>query len=291
MSTAEKFMFDMTFDEEPSPVSVPEVEERIPEVEEEPEEIVPTFSEEEIEIARQQGFEAGKQEGLAATTESLTKQINETLTQIDQKLGAAFQNQDSVNEELPRAALSVALGVCKKMLPAMAEKYSFEEVERVLGDIFAKIVEEPSVKISVHSSVAEEIGKRIDDLSSSKGFMGRTTIQIDDSMQKTDCRVEWANGGSERNSSALWREITAVIERNIGDHPTIWDEPENLEEIASEETADLTSPEALVETREAVQEENSPEFENADTRNENQPLSDVLEESPSEELQQTNTDD
>ena len=285
-------MFDIAFDEDPSKALAPEIPEGIPEIEEEPEEIIPTFSEEEVEEARQQGFEAGKQEGLAATTEVLTKQINDSLTQINQKLTAAFQKQDSVNEELPRAALSVALGICQKMLPSMAERHSFDEVERVLNDVFEKIVEEPSVKITVHTSLVDEVKERIDDLSASKGFEGRTLLQADEATAAGDCKIEWANGGSEKNSTALWQEINGIIQRNLGNTPTIWDEPEGMEYLPA---ADLTAPEALVEPVEEVPTaENTAATDVAEAveeTDEHQATASESEESLQGEVQQPNSDD
>ena len=35
----------------------------------------------------------------------------------------------------------------------------------------------------------------------------------DDQFSETDCRVEWADGGAERNLGELWRRIDAAIER------------------------------------------------------------------------------
>ena len=75
MSAAEKFMFDLTFDNEVEEPLEHEESDGITTVDEEPEVIIPTFSEEDVETAKKQGFEAGKEEGLAATTEVLTKHI------------------------------------------------------------------------------------------------------------------------------------------------------------------------------------------------------------------------
>lgn len=258
MSVAEKFMFDVPFDDL---TESPEAQEAPQENETEamePEEIVPTFSEEEVELARQQGYETGKEEGLAATTETLTKQINETLIRVDERLTAAFATQDAANEELSRAALSVAMGICRKMLPGLAERHSFGEVERVIEDVFSKAVEEPNVTITVHSDIAGQIEERVNELASGKGYQGRVVLQADETMEPSDCKIEWANGGSERNSHALWRDITGIIDRNLGGHPTIWDEPEELEEPAVTDSSDLLAPEALVSPAEPQLEPESP---------------------------------
>jgi flagellar assembly protein FliH len=244
MSVAEKFMFDHAFDEDPVVPLEPEILEDALEIEEEPEEIIPTFSAEEVELARQQGHETGKAEGLAATQEALTRQTNETLGLIDKKLQKAFSTQDSANEELSRAALSVAIGICNKMFPALAEKSSFDEINRVIEQVFNNIIEEANIRITVHSSLSEKIKERVSEISETKNYQGRVTFHEDEATEPGNCKVEWSNGGSERNSAELWREINAIVERNLGQSPTIWDEPD---EPLAAEPADLSAPEALVD--------------------------------------------
>lgn len=229
MSAAEKFMFDLTFDNEVEEPLEHEESDGITTVDEEPEVIIPTFSEEDVETAKKQGFEAGKEEGLAATTEVLTKQINETLSKIDEKILTTFQTQDDVNQELARAAHSLALGICKKMMPALAKQHSFSEVGRVIDEVFAKVIEEPRITIRVHMDIAEAIKERISTLVKEKGFEGKVFVEADDALNASDCRVDWGTGGRERNTSELWAKIDSILDRNIGEKPTIWDNPEEVE--------------------------------------------------------------
>ena len=139
MSLAEKFMFEINFDDEEELILPTEEPEQIPEADEESEKITPTFSKEEVESARQQGFEAGKKEGLEANAEVLTKQISETLVKIDETINSVFESQKDFNQELSRDANSLAMSIFKKMMPALAKRHSFEEVELVLNEAFEKV--------------------------------------------------------------------------------------------------------------------------------------------------------
>jgi flagellar assembly protein FliH len=270
METAEKFMFDVSFDNEPEVPLELEVAPDVPVEEPEEEIIVPTFSEEELELARQQAFEEGKQEGLAATTETLTKQINETLALIDQKLVVAFQTQDAANEVMGRSALSVAKGICTKMLPALAEKHAFDEVERVITSVFAKLLEQPSTTITVHPSLKDHIEERINELSAGKGYEGKIILNAEQSMEPSDCKIEWFNGGSERDAQSIWHEISEIVERNLGTGTTQWNEPD--------ENAETPAP--IGETQAQA------DIETAPTETQDAP-----EETLSNDLQQPNTDD
>lgn len=287
MSAAEKFMFDLTFDNEVEETLELEKTDVTTTVDEEPEIIAPTFSEEEVEIARQQGYEKGKEEGLAATTEILTKQINETLLKIDKKLLAAFQTQDSFNQDLSRAAHSLAISVCKKMMPAMAKQHSFDEVERVIEEVFVKAIEEPRITLSVHLDLVEAVELRISELTKEKEFEGRVFVRADETMEASDCRVDWVNGGSERNTTELWANITSILDRNIGEKPTIWDDPDEIKINGAEEaTITIESEKPMTSIDKTSQVDNSP-LENGIINDMDEPDQEL----PADQLQQTNTDD
>ena len=281
-------MFDLNFDDEVGVPLEPVQTDETAIVEEEPEIIIPTFSEKEVAIARQQGFDAGKEEGLAATIEVLTRQINETLLKADEKLLAAFQTQDSVNQELSRAAHSLAFGICKKMMPAMAKQHSFDEVEKVIEEVFAKAIEEPRITLIVHSDIAEAVEVRVSELAKEKGYEGRVYIQADEALEASDCRIDWANGGSERNTQELWANITTILARNIGENPTIWDKPDEIKISSAGEASIPVEPEALVSPiDDTSQVDIPPDLENGNMNDVEGPS----QEKPKDELQQIDTDD
>ena len=231
MSTAKKFMFDLAFDENVDPLPEPEVETNDDTIAEdqETEIIIPTYSEEDLETARQLGYKAGKEEGLAATEEILSKQINETLIKIDEKLIVTFENLDNLNYELMRAAHSLALSICKKMMPSMAKQSSFSEVKKVIEEVFSEVLDEALITIAVHVDVVEAVEARLTELANEKEFKGRLQVKSDETIEISDCKIDWANGGTERNTSELWANIETILKRNIGENPTIWDNPEKDE--------------------------------------------------------------
>ena len=63
------------------------------EEEEEPEEIIPTFSEEELEQARAEGFEAGKEEGRREAADATEQKLLETIENACTQIGEIYNNQ------------------------------------------------------------------------------------------------------------------------------------------------------------------------------------------------------
>ena len=48
-------------------------------------------------------------------------------------------------------------------------------------------------------------------LAASTGFPGKLVILGDESLAGSDCRVEWADGGAERDTARTWQEIEAAV--------------------------------------------------------------------------------
>ena len=211
-------MFEINFDDEEELTLPTEEAEQTPAVAEEAEKITPTYSEEEVESARQQGFEAGRKEGLEANAEVITKQISETLININETINSLFKAQENYNQELSHDANSLAISIFKKMMPALAKRHSFEEVDLVLNEAFEKFIEEPKITLIVHPDIANAIEERFGEIAKNRGYEGKIVIQTNENIGPSDCRIDWINGGTERNTTELWAEINSIIDQNLGEN-------------------------------------------------------------------------
>ena len=251
MPAAKKFMFETVFEDATVPQSVPlQVQEGLEEEEVEPEEVVPTFSAEELEAARKEGFQAGKEEGLNASLDSIERQVSATLGNMEGAINQLVEKQHDANEELSHLALSVAISISRKMFPELASRHALDEIERVLNSVLPRLIDEPVITLRIHSDVEADINSRIEPLRASSGYTGLFVVKPDQDLEIGDCRLEWSCGGAERNSTALWRDIDAIIARNFDKAlvtpPEDITPPEELEDIAQspdEAMPDLPSPE------------------------------------------------
>ena len=101
MTAVRKFLFENSFDDE-----------------KEPEEVVPTFSEKEVNGAREEGFAAGKEEGIRETAEATERDILAVMGQVGEKFDDLFKVQKAANASIPESALSVAVGIARGLSPA-----------------------------------------------------------------------------------------------------------------------------------------------------------------------------
>ncbi len=217
MPALKKFLFDTSFDrpEEPEEEKVPEVEESEPE-----EEALPTYSEEEVNAAREEGFAAGKKEGIAEAANATEHQIMELLKKMEGQFTELFRMQSESNSATAHDATTVAVVVARKILPDLNQRNALGEVERFAEMALEKAIQEPHVVMRVNPQMHGSLAERIDALIAGKEYGGQIKLIADDDIPVGDCRMEWRNGGAERNIAAKMREIDEIIERNLGSSVT-----------------------------------------------------------------------
>lgn len=174
----------------------------------------PAFTEAEMQgacdVARRQGEEAGAARGRNEAVAAFDKQVAGALSTIAQQTAAIAKG---IAAEAAAAGKSVdlALAIVRKLHPALVERQGLAEIEMVLGQCLESLKQEPRLVAYVHGSRLDALQERLAQLSASSGFDGRVVLIGDDQMGESDCRVEWADGGVEREAGRVWRAIEEVL--------------------------------------------------------------------------------
>lgn len=178
----------------------------------------PMFTEAELQgacdVARRKGEEAGATRGRAEAVAAFDKQVANALSAIAQHTAAIAK---SVAAEATAAGRSteLALAIVKKLHPTLVERQGLAEIEATLGQCLESLKQEPRLVVYVHSAQLDALQERLDQLSTSSGFEGRVVLIADDQMGQSDCRVEWADGGVEREAGRIWRSIEEALTRYV----------------------------------------------------------------------------
>ena len=215
MPPVHKFLFDTSFDQ--APVQAPSSKPEAPPAPVEPPE--PHFTEADLAAAREQGYAAGQTAAAAEAQMSIERATATALESIAHALGTLIQAQAEAGDSFVRAALETAVAIVQKLHPELARRHGLAEVEGLLGHCLETLRDEPRLVIRVEDGLLDRLGSQIEALTRSSGFEGRVILLADASIAPGDCRVEWADGGVERNSAALWEDIEAAIRRALADPP------------------------------------------------------------------------
>lgn len=198
----------------PEPEPEPELE---PEPEPEPEiiEEVITFTEEEVaekeNKARTEGYEAGYQQ---AKSEQQEEQ-NRLLSEINNRLMMLSADMSAQTKEIDNQAISLSQAIIHKLIPVLEKAQAEKLVKAFLEKNFAQFKNENKLAFYFHPEALSYIQEEIAHLANIHDYEGKISLHKDETMQVSDCRVEWENGGVERSSTKMLDKADKIFEANI----------------------------------------------------------------------------
>ncbi len=205
MPAATKFSFDTTFDlADPVAGHMEEQESAPPE---------PTHSAAELEAARAEGFNDGHQAGLAESRSSLESATNQALNDLATQLASLGPTCQASLDRCRHDAVGIAHAVTRQTVELSAQETALQVIENVLGDMLARVIDEPRVVIRVHNDLLDTLQLHMSSVTEKCGFPGSVILLAEPDLQYPDCRIEWADGGAEYSYEAVLTEIDTLIER------------------------------------------------------------------------------
>jgi flagellar assembly protein FliH len=216
MGQARKFLFDVSFDNPESPAD----DARRP--------VEPTFSQAELDAARGEGFSLGRTAALAEASAATEAKIAESCQALKNGIERLFAERDEIHHEAERAAIALMREVLRQAVPALCRKEAFAELEALVARCLAESLSEPRMVVRVNDALFDAMQKRLGALSQTNGFAGKIVLLADDSLSPDGGRIEWADGGAERDPQRMITEIDAALGRVLAATP---EPPRPFEEI------------------------------------------------------------
>jgi len=178
--------------------------------------IPPTFSEEDLERARKEGFQEGHTEATRDLTSALEQRLSNTMDTINTQVANLFDAYAIDKEEHSRDAVAVATVIVRKLFPALNLDKDMAEIEHMIVEAMKRTSGAPSLVVRVPSEVRDTVNAKAQELAALRGREGTINVMADTTMSEGDAAVEWDGGGMTRDSKLMWQEIDEIIERNLG---------------------------------------------------------------------------
>lgn len=212
MNPNEKFLFETSFDREQLSNAAKAKAAEEAAAAEPP---APTFSEEELAAAKQAAFADGSAAGKAEAEAGIARQTAQQLTALAEKLETVSAALDGKVSESHQQTLLAAMTVVRKLFPRTNSLNGLSEVQAVVEECLERLRDEPRMVIRASEDQIDILKSQLDASIKRSGFSGKLVFLADDRLSPGDVRVEWADGGAERDQKALWQEIDQVIERTL----------------------------------------------------------------------------
>ncbi len=201
-----KFLFETSFGQD-------QVEQRKKAVEAPPE---PKYFDQDLAQARAEGMAAGKEAGRQEALQSVDNAAAEALAAIGRHLPALEESVAAMQEQQIRAAVDVSAAMVRKFLPRMAHDRGLQEIEAVVRDAMMRLRDEPRIVIRVCDALLDTVKDRVGTLADNAGFEGKIVFLAEEGMAPSDVRIEWADGGAERDTGRIWQDIDEAIRHMAG---------------------------------------------------------------------------
>lgn len=173
----------------------------------------PTFSEADIVSAREEGYAAGHAAALAEAEAEAGRADTEATAAMAQALEATGAEHQAAWERVAGQSVRVAVAIARKVVPRLADAGGTGEIEALVRDCLPQAVDEPHLIIRVPSDRVESLEERLTTLVRQGGYGGKLAVVPEDELGPRDCRVEWADGGAERDEARIWADIDAAVDR------------------------------------------------------------------------------
>ncbi len=201
MPSISKFLFDTSFDA-PGGKAAPA-----------PKPIKRNYTAAEVEAEKGKAFAEGHNAGLAEAANDAAARTAAATQAIAARFGELFAQLDQHHDESTQTAVGAAVAMTRKLLPALSRSAAGGEIEALIRDCLSRLHNEPKILVRLHESMVEHFRERLETMANDAGFSGRVVVVAEPRIAPGDARIEWADGGVERNTDQVWQEIEAIIER------------------------------------------------------------------------------
>lgn len=175
----------------------------------------PTFSEQQLKDAEAAAFAEGKAVGYGEAMADITERTAAACANLSNGIAELLAAEAKRREMAQAQAAEIALAIGRKLAPALLAAAPLVEVRQVVADCLALAYGEERLLVRVAEDLVDDVRTACEAVAQSQGFMGKLMILGDPQCRGSDCRVEWADGGCERNEAAIDQEINQIIARYI----------------------------------------------------------------------------
>jgi flagellar assembly protein FliH len=161
--------------------------------------------------AEARGYRNGYAAAQADTTAELERRKAAALERIGTAIASLTGSLGAVERRLEAEAIEVAVAVAGKLATELVAREPFAEIAALAADCFDQLGGVPHVVVRVNDALYAEARERLEDIARVRGFEGRLVVLAEPDIGFGDCRVEWADGGLNRDRARIEAAIGEAV--------------------------------------------------------------------------------
>jgi flagellar assembly protein FliH len=144
------------------------------------------------------------------------RRMADALERIAAGLAIANDALHAIETRLECEAVEVAVAVARKLAPALIAREPFAEISALASECFRQLIAAPHIAVRVNDALYATAKEKLDDIVRTRNFAGRLVVLAEPEIAVGDCRIEWADGGINRDKAAADTAIGAAVTGYVG---------------------------------------------------------------------------
>lgn len=178
----------------------------------------PAITEDDLKAAEQEGYRRGFLDGeregrQIADGERFRneKQLAQSLSALAEPIDAMLAHYHAHLRAQKQALPALALAIARKVAGKALEERALLELEPEIAACIETMLGEAHIVVTVHDELAPLLEEHLSARLSHRREPGEVSIIGDGTMPKSDFRIQWASGGAERDTEALWAKVEKLV--------------------------------------------------------------------------------
>lgn len=168
-----------------------------------------------LKAAEAAAFARGSAQGAAEARAEAEQRSLAIIERIAAAMGTLDQQLEAVEAKFETEAVEVAVAVAKKLAPELVSQEPFAEIAALAIGCFRNLVKCPHVVVRVNDALHETARSTLDEIVRRLSPDTRLVLLAEPEIAPGDCRIEWADGGIERDSAAVAAAIDEAVTRYV----------------------------------------------------------------------------
>ena len=168
-----------------------------------------------LKEAQAAAFARGFEQGANETRADAEKQSAATFERIAAAISVLDKQIEAVEAKFETEAVEVAVAVAKKLAPELVSQEPFAEIAGLAIGCFRNLVKCPHVVVRVNDALHETARAKLDEIVRRCSPDTRLVVLAEPEIAPGDCRIEWADGGIDRDRAAIAAAIDEAVARYI----------------------------------------------------------------------------
>jgi len=160
-------------------------------------------------------FAQGRAEGAQEAYSEIEARIATAFETASAQIATLLQRQAQMTTQMKHDAAILAHAIAKYLAPALVNEKPLAEFETLIEQCFAEMHDEPRVVVKVSAGMVEPMKVKVDELTARLNPASEIIVAADPSLSDMDCRIEWSDGGIERNYAHLEGLISEAVQRYV----------------------------------------------------------------------------